>query len=118
MAFDMVLLLLVVVVGVRHGVLAANDDVAPTSCCCCWPPTIMVVNFICKCCWLLGSQLSISQYVAIAIVIVGPRYGCTWREGHGHNKGSTVFTFFNFNSRNLNTQVISQPNSVNEQSQS
>ena len=37
----------------------------------------MVVTFICKCCWLLGSQLSIAQYVAIAIAIVGLRSGCS-----------------------------------------
>jgi len=38
----------------------------------------MVVNFICKCYWLLGSQLSISsQYVTIAIINVGSRSGCS-----------------------------------------
>ena len=46
----------------------------------------MVGNFICKYCWLLGSQLSAGQYVAIAITIaiaiVGLHFGCTWREGH------------------------------------
>ena len=42
----------------REGCFVANDDVAPTRCCCCcWPSIIVVVNFICKCCWLLGSQL-------------------------------------------------------------
>eukprot|EP00532_Pseudo-nitzschia_australis_P006076 CAMPEP_0168173674 /NCGR_PEP_ID=MMETSP0139_2-20121125/6041_1 /TAXON_ID=44445 /ORGANISM="Pseudo-nitzschia australis, Strain 10249 10 AB" /LENGTH=130 /DNA_ID=CAMNT_0008091663 /DNA_START=156 /DNA_END=548 /DNA_ORIENTATION=+ len=58
----------------------------------------MVVNFIRKCCWLLGSQLSVGQYNAIVIVIiviVGSRSGCsllwcygciTWREArHGGN---------------------------------
>jgi len=29
----------------------------------------MVVNFIRKCCWLLGSQLSTDQYNAIVIAI-------------------------------------------------
>jgi len=37
----------------------------------------MVVNFIRKCCWLLGSQLSVGQYNAIAIAIVGSRSGCS-----------------------------------------
>jgi len=39
----------------------------------------MVVNFIRKCCWLLGSQLSVGQYnaIAIAIAIVGSRSGCS-----------------------------------------
>jgi len=36
----------------------------------------MVVNFIRKCCWLLGSQLSVGQYNAIAIAIVDSRFGC------------------------------------------
>ena len=38
----------------------------------------MVVSFVCKCCWLLGSQLSVAQYVTIIIAIVGsPPSGCS-----------------------------------------
>jgi len=39
----------------------------------------MVVNFIRKCCWLLGSQLSTDQYnaIVIAIAIVDSRSGCS-----------------------------------------
>jgi len=37
----------------------------------------MVVNFIRKCYWLLGSQLSVGQYNAIAIAIVDSCSGCS-----------------------------------------
>jgi len=37
----------------------------------------VVVNFIRKGCWLLGSQLSIGQYDAIAIAIVNSCTGCS-----------------------------------------
>jgi len=39
----------------------------------------MVVNFIRKCCWLLGSQLSTDQYnaIVIAIAIVDSRSSCS-----------------------------------------
>ena len=48
----------------------------PTWCYCCWSPIIMVMSFICKCCWLLGSQLSVvAQYVMIDIV--GSCSGCS-----------------------------------------
>jgi len=39
--------------------------------------SLLLVNFICKkCCWLLGSQLPIGPYDAIAIAIVDSRFGC------------------------------------------
>eukprot|EP00532_Pseudo-nitzschia_australis_P020796 CAMPEP_0168287280 /NCGR_PEP_ID=MMETSP0142_2-20121227/2088_1 /TAXON_ID=44445 /ORGANISM="Pseudo-nitzschia australis, Strain 10249 10 AB" /LENGTH=79 /DNA_ID=CAMNT_0008232559 /DNA_START=312 /DNA_END=548 /DNA_ORIENTATION=+ len=38
-----------------------------------------LVNFIRKCCWLLGSQLCVGQYdeIAIAIAIAGSRSRCS-----------------------------------------
>ena len=64
--------------GAQHGINVLGGRPA-WSCClvlsCCNNSS----RFVCECCWLMGSKLSIGQYVTITIV--GLCSSCIWREG-------------------------------------